>query len=71
MEMIEVITNPCFFCGSSAIVIVSKDGFDKWQAGELVQKAFPEMSPAIREMLITGTHPECWEEMWGGTDESI
>jgi hypothetical protein len=40
------------------------DSYLAYMDGKYVQDAFPEMSPDEREMLITGTHPECWDKMW-------
>ena len=31
---------------------------------EHVQDIFPDMSPEIREMLISGICPKCWNEMF-------
>lgn len=33
-----------------------------WRQGTPVQVAFPFLSSEDREMLITGTHPQCWED---------
>ena len=35
----------------------------------LVQDAFPHMSKEEREVLMTGTHPDCWNIMWAGFDD--
>jgi hypothetical protein len=37
--------------------------------GAKVQDAFPTLSPALREQIITGTHPACWDEIFGDEDE--
>ena len=34
-----------------------------------VQDIFPHISKEEREMLISGTHPKCWTEMFGDIDE--
>ena len=63
METITINCPPCFHCGERAQVKVLKGDFDRWQGGELIQRAFPEMPADQREMLITGTHPACWDAM--------
>jgi hypothetical protein len=37
-----------------------KRALDRWQAGALVQNAFPGLSPAEREILASGMHDECF-----------
>jgi hypothetical protein len=45
-----------------------KEGFDKWKDGAFVQVAFPQMSPADRELLITGVDSKCWDGNMGDED---
>ena len=52
---------PCFHCGQRAEVQVLAADWEKYKAGAHAQQAFPEMPPAQREMLISGTHPACWD----------
>jgi|TARA_B100001094_G_C18160295_1_gene788898 hypothetical protein len=35
----------------------------------LIQDIFPEQSRAEREQLLTGVHPECFEDMFRGEGE--
>lgn len=56
----------CPFCNKlSTIFDVPKDAYDKFENGELVQRAFPNMSSTDREMLITGMCKECQENIFG------
>lgn len=68
MTTITAWTPRCIVCGESSIVEIDKEKFDRWQAGENVQDVFPEISADQREMLITGTHPACWEKAFGGSE---
>ena len=34
-----------------------------------IQDIFPYLSPAERELLISGICPICWDEMFGGEDD--
>jgi len=69
-DTVKMRTPPCIVCKESTVVVLDKDKFDLWQSGVLVQNAFPHMTPSERELLITGTHPECWEKMFeGGEDD--
>lgn len=52
---------PCPFCGIAAEMLVDSEALAKYASGAFVQTAFPEMSAENREMLISGTHPSCWD----------
>ena len=41
---------------------VTRDA-EAWRDGKLIQDAFPYLTPAERELLITGMLPEDWENM--------
>jgi hypothetical protein len=60
-----IVEKRCFHCGKIARLEVPKSQFDAWRSGVLAQDAFPNLSAEEREMLISGTHPECWKEMFG------
>lgn len=34
-----------------------------------IQFIFPELSYELREQIISGTHPECWDAMFAGLDK--
>lgn len=59
--MTTITTRPCMVCGQASEVSVPVDGYSRWQAGAYVQDAFPAMNADEREMLISGTHPVCWD----------
>lgn len=37
-----------------------------WQNGMHIQNAMPNVSPELREFVMTGTTPEEWNEIFGG-----
>jgi hypothetical protein len=43
-------------------------GMQAWKRGELIQNAFPMLSPADREFLMSGITPEEWDEMFSDED---
>lgn len=55
----------CRCCGESSHFVVSKEGFDKWRSGDLIQVAMPELPAETRELLISGTCGDCWDSMFG------
>ena len=66
---VSVKTPPCPECNKRSDVEVDEDAYIRWANGELIQVAFPHMSPDDRELLITGTHPECWAKIFEGMEE--
>lgn len=62
-------TRNCMVCGESGFVEVPTAQYEAYQNGSLIQEAFPDMPAPLREQLLTGTHPECWEQMFAGLEE--
>ena len=59
----------CPNCHTLHNLLVNAEGFKKWQSGELIQKALPELSGDEREMLITGICGSCWNELFSEPDD--
>lgn len=68
MDVTILMTKPCFYCGDSALIAVSDSDLERYINGALIQEAFPEMSIVDREMLISGTHEACWNDIYGGDE---
>jgi hypothetical protein len=66
--LVEVNTPKCMHCGKASVLSVPEAGLEAYKAGALLQDAFPDMAIDNRELFKTGTHPQCWIEMFG-TDE--
>lgn len=66
--MIKVQTKTCMHCMQDGHVEMTYDEYNTGKAlyekGALMQEAFPSLSLEMREQLISGTHPDCWAEMW-------
>ena len=43
--------------------------FAAYEAGALIQNAFPNLTPDEREFIKTGITPEEWDAAFGGLDE--
>lgn len=65
IEMTEMACPRCTFCGYRTTLSVPLEGFRLRQNGAAAQVAFPEMPMEIREIVISGTHPECWAAEFG------
>jgi hypothetical protein len=58
-------TRPCVMCGKSSTVDADRAAIDRWKGGAYIQQAFPDWSADQRELLVSGTHPECWDTLMG------
>ena len=57
-------TPPCIMCGEPSTLELDPAKVARWQGGEFIQNVWPEMPPPQRELLITGTHPACWDALF-------
>lgn len=55
---------PCSSCGSIKKISVTTTQLRSYKYGELIQRAFPHLSADDREMLISGTCGDCFDEMF-------
>jgi len=58
-------TKECEWCGGTGSVEVTREEFLARAGGAPVHEAFPNITRALREQVISGTHPPCWEAMFG------
>lgn len=65
----KVTCRTCIHCRKSAELVLPTPQVEAWKAGARVQDAFPNLDVDTRELLITGTHPACWDEMFGDEDD--
>lgn len=72
VEMVTVQTPSCTVCSRTSRLSVPRPGLELWRAGAYIQDVLPALTADEREMLLTGTHPDCWDRLWstdGGDDE--
>lgn len=68
-KMITFTTKPCMCCSKTTNMELEEDLVRRWQAGSFVQDVWPEMPMEQREVLITGTHPKCWSDMFDDEED--
>jgi len=56
-----VTTSACIVCHKTSQVELSQDQYNRLKSREPIQVVLPHFSDDTRELLISGTHPECWE----------
>ena len=54
----------CPMCNTYHTLTVELEQYLNYQAGELVQDAFPKMSPTDRERFISGLCPDCQKKIF-------
>jgi hypothetical protein len=61
----EVVTPPCTMCGRESTVVLTDEEFTVLSDPNrpLMQRALPGRDADFRELLMSGTHPECWDKM--------
>ena len=65
MTLITVDTKRCSICNKKGTLQVEESEYQAWRDGAHVQNAMPKMKPELREQLISGIHPECWNQLFG------
>jgi len=68
-DTILVKSRPCTVCGEYEVWSLDRQAVTRWQEGENIQRAFPDMNAGDREILISGTHPACWDKLFPGEEE--
>jgi hypothetical protein len=53
----------CPECRKLYSITVSEDALIAWHDGMKVQRAFPDLTPSQRELLITGICSSCWDTL--------
>ena len=56
-------TPTCPMCSAGGFVEVFSEGYMAHKRGVVIQEAFPELDKSLREQIISGTHPKCWESV--------
>jgi len=55
----------CVKCNKDIVLTGTPSQWSRYRSGaEHIQVIFPEMSSALREMLISRICPECWDKMF-------
>jgi len=50
-------------CGKQFLIPVPQEEYKNWVDGMLIQDAMPSLDQPSRELLISGTCPECWKAL--------
>jgi hypothetical protein len=65
-----IIEPQCRQCGRAVKIEITSIQYFRWQAGELIQNVFPELSSDLRELMISSTCGSCFAKLFPSEDES-
>ena len=63
-----ILNNTCIHCREANQITLDALDLATWRNGELIQYAFSQLDYKQRELIQTGIHPECWDEMFPKKD---
>jgi hypothetical protein len=66
---IEIITPTCQVCDRTGALQVPVEGHRKWVAGAFIQDVLSDLTAEEREMLISGTHPDCFDSLFADDED--
>jgi hypothetical protein len=62
-----VYKNTCYHCKEDNVITIDEEPFMKWYNREMyAQDAFRGLGADKTEIIISGTHTECWNAMFPG-----
>lgn len=62
----SVLEVPCKYCGILYTILADREDVTAWLSGSgYIQDILGYLSPAERELLISGTCDNCWKNMFG------
>ena len=64
-----LVEGTCRICGRVHSFLADEEGLYRWQSGELIQNALPDVSLDDREFLISRICPKCWDDMFGEEED--
>lgn len=67
--MAIVNTPKCRYCGEAGSIELTDAEVLALETEPFIQKALPDRTDDERELLISGTHPACWDAMFPPEDE--
>lgn len=62
---VSIITRECIICHGVTVITVNFDKCYDWKNGSLIQNVWPNLTADQREIMINGTHSDCWDYMMG------
>lgn len=68
-EFVAYSTAPCLRCGNTSTVLLPATAASAIANRRPVHEVLPEATLELRELLISGIHPECWDALFGALED--
>jgi len=68
-DAMDTIKVECWSCSDTHNIRVKPSDYKEWQEGELIQDVLYYLTEDERELLISRTCGECWDELFGVDEE--
>jgi len=68
--MSVIFTTPsCIVCAQTSVITLEKKELERILEGEHIQNVLSHRTADERELIITGTHSECWDSFMSNEDD--
>ena len=68
-KMVKLVKTACPYCDT--YLQVDAEGYARWQAGEPIEIAMPDLDAEKCKMLVSADFcPFCWRDIFGNKDEN-
>lgn len=54
----------CIHCKKENQIRINRSDYNRYMRGDYTQDIWPALSVDDRELLISGTHPDCWHAIF-------
>ncbi len=69
-ESLYEISRKCPYCKEKSFFVFDKEEYERlFIKNEFIHVVFPNLTAEEREVMISGTHPLCWKEMFEDIEE--
>lgn len=69
-EPVVKCSTQCVHCTERYHIVVTARQLERYRnTGDYVQNIWPELDAGQREMIISGTHSDCFEEMFSSLED--
>lgn len=64
-DVVKFLSPMCSLYNERTLLELDSIRFGLWSAGSHIDDLIPETPDAEREVFISGTHPKCWDIIFG------
>jgi hypothetical protein len=62
----------CIYCKNQIAFTMTTEQYNSWKIHKnYIQNVFPHLDSSTREAMISGTHPQCWDQIFQDENEEL